>query len=53
MVFVMASAAVPILILYLAILISNEECHLFRCFRANVYLRYDYVHLDNMPDMCA
>ena len=32
-----------------ATLTSNEECHLSRstpCFGANVYMRYDYVHLD-------
>ena len=35
--------------LYLAILISNEECNLSRsttCFAANVYMCYDYVLSD-------
>ena len=40
----------------LAILISNGECHLSRsttCFGANVYMCYDYVHLDNLLDISA
>ena len=39
-----------------AILTSNEECHLSRsttCFGANVYICYDYVHLDIFSDINA
>ena len=35
---------------------SNEECHLSRstpCFGANINMRYDYVHLDNLSDISA
>ena len=40
----------------LAILTSNEECHLLRsttCLGAILYMCYDYVHLDNLPDISA
>ena len=36
----------------LAILPSNEEYHLSRsstCFEVKVYMRYDFVRLDNLP----
>ena len=42
--------------LCLAILTSNEECHLSRsthCFGGNVYMCCDYVHLDNLSDISA
>ena len=39
------------------ILTSNEECHLSHssttCSGTNVYLCYDYVHLDNLSDISA
>ena len=38
----------------LAILSCNEECRLSRstnCFGVNVYMCYDYVHLDNFSDI--
>ena len=40
----------------LAILTSNEECHLLRsttCLGENVYMCYDYVRLDNLSDISA
>ena len=40
----------------LAVLTNNEECFLLRsttCFRANVYMFYDYVHVDNLSDISA
>ena len=40
----------------LAILTCNKECYLSRsgtCFGANVYMCYDYVHLDNLSDITA
>ena len=42
--------------LCLAILTSNEECHLSRnttCFGVNGCMCYDYVHLDNLSDISA
>ena len=41
--------------LCLAIVASNEECHISRstnCFGANEYVCYDYfMHLDTLPDI--
>ena len=41
--------------LCLAILTNNEECHFaqYNLFGANVYMCYDYVHLDNLSDISA
>ena len=44
------------LVLVFGILTSNEECHFWCntiCFGANVYMCYDYVHLDNLLDISA
>ena len=52
----MASASNTNTSLCLVILTSNEECHLLRsttCFRANVYMCYDFVHLDNVSNISA
>ena len=43
-------------VLYFAILTSNEECYLSRSttyFGANMYMCYDYVHLDTFSDITA
>ena len=40
----------------LAMLTNNEKCHFFaqyNLFGANVYMCYDYVHLDNLSDISA
>ena len=54
MVIVMALATKKYLCL--AILTDNEECHFvaqYNVFGANVYVCYDYVHLDNLSDISA
>ena len=54
----MASAVSICFLAILTSLVINlyEECHLLRsttCYGANVCMCYDYVHVDNSPDISA
>ena len=58
MVVAMASAVSICFLAILTSLVINlyEECHLLRsttCYGANVCMCYDYVHVDNSPDISA